>query len=224
MNWKKNLVFLSLLALILAVIKNKIMNRAEVWKKYLEFLYNQEGEYGGSKIDKGGAWGGWCPKLYKGQQIHTRRGITWGSFVNNGPKLGYSPTPELFLEMPTWLWNKILNQVFKDKYKGIDKLMNSVPLLAIDIIDMGFMGGGSAPSRHINTIFNEDTTQNDVALTLYKISESRKYTSEQLHKMITNERWRRLKAQSNFWKFGKGWANRLNKITANFSDYKHRVF
>jgi len=160
----------------------------------------------------------------KEKKIHTRRGITWGSFVNNSSKLGYSPTGDLFCKMPIWLWEKIVTKVFKEKYKGIDKLINSVPILAIDLIDMGFMGGHSAPSRHINYLFDEDTTLNDVALTLYKISESRNYSTEQIHKMITNERWRRLKLQDNYWEFGKGWANRLNKITANFSDYKHRVF
>jgi len=67
MNWKKNLVYLSLLALILVAIK-KIMNRTEVWKKYLDFLYKQEGESGCSKSDKGGAWGGYCPILYKGEK------------------------------------------------------------------------------------------------------------------------------------------------------------
>lgn len=53
-----------------------------------------------------------------GLVYHTNKGITWETFSTNAQKLGYSATPELFLQMPDNIWLKIYKKLFWDAVKG----------------------------------------------------------------------------------------------------------
>ena len=53
-----------------------------------------------------------------GTGYHTNKGVTWTTFVALAPKIGYSPTAQLFYVMPVEIWLKIYKQGYWDKVGG----------------------------------------------------------------------------------------------------------
>lgn len=46
------------------------------------------------------------------EKWHTNKGVTWSTFVSLAPQLGYQPTVQNFLVMPSTIWQKI----YREKY------------------------------------------------------------------------------------------------------------
>lgn len=49
------------------------------------------------------------------QKYHTNKGVTWSTFVALSPKLGYQPTVQNFLVMPSEIWQKIYRENYLKK-------------------------------------------------------------------------------------------------------------
>ena len=49
------------------------------------------------------------------EKWHTNKGVTWSTFVSLAPKLGYQPTVQNFLVMPSSIWQKIYLEKYLKK-------------------------------------------------------------------------------------------------------------
>ncbi len=53
-----------------------------------------------------------------GSGYHTNKGITWATFKNLAPRLGYTATPDLFYKMPEHIWERIFKNGYWDSVGG----------------------------------------------------------------------------------------------------------
>jgi lysozyme family protein len=67
-----------------------------------------------------------------GSGYHTNKGITWTTFKSMAPKIGYTPTPNLFYKMPQDIWGKIFKSGYWDAIKGDSIKSQSVAEILAD--------------------------------------------------------------------------------------------
>lgn len=152
-----------------------------------------------------------APWPYNGQTgWHTNKGITYTTFVNLAPKLGYAVTPLNFFTMPDAIWDMI----FANGYWNPWNLNNMNSQAIADLIgDMawgsGIYGSFSSIKKYLATkgYANINTTADAVsAINKLSMSNEQKIFLELID-------WR-----TNFFKslgqpqFLTGWLNRLNDI------------
>lgn len=192
---------------------------------YWELLYRKEG-FGGGSLDDTGAM--YCtdgkPVLGKsvsaiplnigGKNVncHTRRGVTFCTFRANAQNYGYAPDSKTFNEMPMDFWTKYTRDVHFAKYPGMKKLANNYPIIAIDLIDSGFLKGVERNAKMFGNIIGIPSNYNNVAENLYNYIKLNNINENDLHIKITKIRWENLKLQGNYEKNKNGWRNRINAI------------
>lgn len=96
-----------------------ILKKMADYKFPIPFFLKKEG--GLSRATTDSASRNPSPCTFNGKTgYHTNKGVTYSSFVGLAPKLGYSPSCENFLSMPTSIWGKI----FKNGYWNFWKCDN----------------------------------------------------------------------------------------------------
>lgn len=78
-----------------------------------------------------------------GSGYHTNKGITWATFRNLAPKLGYPAEIPLFYKMPVELWTQIFKRGYWDAIYG-DKIKSQA--IADVLVDFAW---GAGPGRAI---------------------------------------------------------------------------
>jgi lysozyme family protein len=146
-----------------------------------------------------------------GSGWHTNKGVTWATFRDLAPKLGYLATPTLFYEMPDWLWMKIWKRAYWDAVGG-DYLKSQA--LADLMADFAWASGPGTAVRELQQVLQalgHKSLADDGQIgpkTLTAINS----TSER--KLFDSMAWQReayiksLKDPNN----EKGWLNRLNDL------------
>ena len=82
-----------------------------------------------------------------GSGYHTNKGVTWLTFVNLAPKIGYAVSPKLFYEMPSDLWGQIFKQGYWNQFLG-DTI--SAQAVANMFADGFWIGGGSKQVKAVH--------------------------------------------------------------------------
>lgn len=134
--------------------------------------------------------------------IHTNRGVAWKTFNGLAPKLGYTPTVELFLAMPQDLWEKIVRY-----HIALGETYSNNPVLAT-YIGLWYWGTGSIDSGNSDTIKNILATTPFNKKALEKIVDLRKQFFVDLGKR-----------KPHLAKYVPGWINRANSFYTTFSPY-----
>ncbi|QIX59711.1 hypothetical protein HER32_00275 [Hymenobacter sp. BT18] len=79
-----------------------------------------------------------------GGGLHTNKGVTWGTFVDLAPKVGYKPTLALFRAMPATVWGQIFKRGFWDEIGG-DQIQSQA--LADALVEFAYM---ASPGRALS--------------------------------------------------------------------------
>lgn len=107
---------------------------------------------------------------------HTNKGITYKTFVDTLPKLGLTPTPQLFLSMPNDLVFKIYKKNYADAYNE-----NSGNKMIDHMLGLWAWGSGvggekllvdnfiKLKGKSLNKLYNENKQKLFDDLTLYRI-------------------------------------------------------
>jgi lysozyme family protein len=115
------------------------------------------------------------PWLYKGQGgWHTNKGITFTTFKEMAPKLGYQVTADNFFTMPQKIWMPIYKVGYWDPLK-LDKLNSQI--MAHAIYDFGFNSGtGGAKRQMINWLKKDHNltvnTTDEIIAAINKLTQS----------------------------------------------------
>lgn len=119
--------------------------------------YIQKAEGGLSRATSDSASANPSPYVYKGQTgWHTNRGITWGTFKDLSPKLGYEISEQNFIYMPDDVWYKIYKGGFWDAVKG-DLYQSQA--IANAVVDFAWAAGtGGSKKSLIKFLKSKDVT------------------------------------------------------------------
>jgi len=77
---------------------------------------------------------------------HTNRGITWGTFQQMAPIVGYSVNQDNFINMPDWIWLGIYKQGYWNPIHGDD--YNSQPI-ANAVVDFAWGSGIGGATKQV---------------------------------------------------------------------------
>ena len=89
-----------------------------------------------------------APCSYNGKTgWHTNKGITWSTFKFYAPVLGYSPSCDLFFNMPNQLWQDIFSQIWKGA--GAYDIKN--PALANLVFQWRWGSGPASAVSHLSS-------------------------------------------------------------------------
>jgi len=159
-------------------------------------------------------------KQHTSSHWHTNKGVTWQTFVANGKRLNYLPTPALFFKMPKDLWLKIA----KARYWDVINLDEYKSQAIANIMFSWQWGSGygwqNRISRYLKTkgitwipgvtkgsfkpiqfkllaqIFNQLAAKAEKTIFLELIEQKRQF----------------LQSLDDWPKYGKGWTNRLEDL------------
>lgn len=134
--------------------------------------------------------------------VHTNRGVSWKTFNGLADNLGYTPTVQLFLEMPQNIWESIVRY-----HVALGQSYTTNPVLA-SYLGLWYWGTGSIDENNLNSIKNilSNTPFNKRALR--KIVDLR----EQFFRNLG-------KRKPKLAKYVPGWINRAEDFYNKFSPY-----
>lgn len=151
-----------------------------------------------------------------GSGYHTNKGVTWTSFVALAPKIGYTPTANLFYTMPTEIWLKIYKIGYWDKVGG-DQIKSQA--IANMLAQRAWGSGSKKANTMVQELLNEfgykipidgktgSTTTNAInQATNNKVKEKKFYDALYQKNMA----W--LKSLSDWPKYKNGWTKRMNSL------------
>lgn len=186
-------------------------------KKYIARLRKSEGKFGSSDTDPA------SKNRPPDSLIHTVAGVTWTTFQNNSKSLGYEATTENFLGLINndILWHQIFEKRFVKIWGSqIEELEKKCPALAYQIIDLGFNSGSYAAERLLAKLQREKFGIKDSNITKQEIIQNFLKSSKSCNEkimLVTIMREKYYKTLPTYWKYGKGWINRLNNINKDFA-------
>lgn len=179
------------------------------YKNIIQFIHKQEGGLGSTPKDSASKNPSPCAKGKDGFPYHTNKGVTWNTFTNLAPKLGYVANCDNFIKMPSAIWDKIYKYAFWDVMDG-DVIKNQA--IANTFVEFawgsGFQGAENSLIKFFKTYYNKDFTN---------IHEMSNFVNEldsqgQSPKLFDNlnEHRKKFFLSLNQPTFTKGWLNRLN--------------
>jgi lysozyme family protein len=116
------------------------------WSKAVPYVLKYEGGISKNTNDSASS-----RPVPDGTGNHTNKGVTWGVFVDNAPKLGYKATPDLFYKMPKDIWEKIFKVLYWDNFIQGDKIKSQA--IAILLVDWAY-GSGSWAVKNLQQVLN----------------------------------------------------------------------
>ena len=172
------------------------------WRNIIPFIRKAEG--GLSKHSKDSAAKNPVPD---GSGYHTNKGITWGTFTGLAARLGYTPTPALFYQMPDWVWEKIWKSGFWDAVKGDRITSQGVADILADF------AWGAGPGRAIRVVQKVVGVPVDGRLGPQTLAAINRRGSGLIEPLAAAKKAFYLSLQSAA-TFGAGWSKRLDELEA----------
>ena len=133
---------------------------------------------------------------------HTNKGITYKTFVDSA-NLGYKPTDENFLNMPSDIWLKI----FKEKYYS-KTLKFSDNIVLNSYLSLWYWGGWNTKQMSVQRVANVLASNYTNDEKLKKLTELRKEYFDNI-----------IKTNPTYVKYEKGWKNRADEFYNEFKKY-----
>jgi lysozyme family protein len=149
----------------------------------------------------------------KGRPYHTNKGVVWATWVNYSKIKGIAVDANKWFNMTEATWRDIVKKLYWDPYK-LDNL-NSQGIAEI-IFEAYWGGGGSVMAKDVQTKlrqlgFNVSVDGSVGNETIKALNQAiKKPGAEKMFiEYMTQERLKYLKGLSDWWKYGKGWTNRV---------------
>lgn len=174
---------------------------------YREFTKAREGGLSKAKTDSASK-----NPVPDGSGYHTNKGITWELFESLGAKLKYTPTPELFYEMPDWLFDLIYEERWNTSGAN---LINSQPIA--QLVFQSLWGGGHDELVESIQRYFKGKLKVDGDLGNYTANAINDFTSNKtnefiFHQYVYDSRMKYLQSLKAFKANGKGWTARMIKL------------
>lgn len=161
-----------------------------------------------------------APWTYKGKSgYHTNMGVTYSTFKSMAGKVGYEVTAQNFFNMSNAIWYGILKHGYMKSYP-LEKL-NHLPRIQAVIITWAWGSGTGGSERHLANFQREHFGIKDSDITKAEIVKNftervNPLNEKAIFNLLCNERESFFKRHEDYWKYGKGWLNRLNDFRATF--------
>lgn len=139
----------------------------------------------------------------KDLKVHTNKGITYETFINASKVLGFIPTNELFLKMPTDLFIKIKDKLFLEKGKKY-----SDNLVLSNYLGLWFWGGWNKKLMSEQKVLDIINSNVNNKTKLKMLVELRK---QYFNNIVKNNPSQQV--------FLKGWTNRADNFYNTFNKY-----
>lgn len=113
------------------------------------------------------------PCIYQGVGgWHTNKGVTWGSFVTNAPKLGYQANCANFISMPADIWSRIFKKAYWDYWNSDNIQQQSIA----DFMTWTVWGSGAGGSKSFLSKFLKSkginaSSYNDIRTAIINLAE-----------------------------------------------------
>lgn len=176
------------------------------YTKIIPLILKVEGGLSNNPHDSASANPCPCPEKW-----HTNKGITWTTFTSCAAKCGFVATPELFIQMPSYVWNSIFKQMYWDPILG-DKINSQA--LADTTLDWGWASGPHTAVRKLQEFLG---VQNDGVMGFMSLKALNDATDTPVKEKALNDKFSAYKLawylalphqEANY----AGWTNRLKQI------------
>ncbi len=176
------------------------------YTKIIPLILQVEGGLSKSKADAASA-----NPVPDGSDYHTNKGITWTTFNSCAAKCGFLATPELFYQMPSYVWNAIFKQMYWDVIMG-DKINSQA--VADSLVDWAWTSGPHTAVRKIQEFVK---VQDDGVMGFITLKAINDETANKLEEKAFNDSFSDYKLkwylslphqEANY----QGWQNRLTQI------------
>jgi lysozyme family protein len=202
----------------------KKTGKTDLAKKLAPFMQKWEGGLSSDVDDNASA----NPSPWNdssGIPYHTNKGVTYGAFVGLASKAGYSPTKANFFDMPNHIWMSILQHGYMKPFPLHE--IEHLPMIQACIITWAWGSGTGGAERHLASWQREEygIVDNDITPTEIVQHFKRKVNSTNQKKWflkLCDERLQDFQAMGDYWKYGKGWRNRLNDFVYLWTGEKNR--
>ena len=154
-----------------------------------------------------------------GSGYHTNKGVTWASFVVLAPKIGYTPTAQLFYTMPTEIWLKIFKIGYWDKIGG-----DSINSQAVaDMLAQRAWGSGSTKANSlVQQLLNKfgytvpvDGKTGNATIAAINQATNSKLKERKFYDAFYQANMNWLKSLDDWNKYKNGWSKRMDKLYAS---------
>lgn len=149
----------------------------------------------------------------KGRPYHTNKGVVWATWVNYSKIKGIPVDANKWFNMTEATWRDIVKTLYWDPYKLTS--LNSQGIAEI-IFEAFWGGGGSEMARDVQRKlrdlgYNVAVDGKIGAQTIGALNQAiKKPGAEKMFiEYLTQERLKYLQGLSDWWKYGKGWTNRV---------------
>lgn len=181
------------------------------YRLYLAFTRQAEGGLSRAKTDSASK-----DPVPDGSGYHTNKGITWTTFKHYASILGYVATPELFYQMPDWIFNGIMEGYWKSA--GAHLIVSQA--MATIIFQSLWGGGYSSLVKDIQDYlvkhgYSKVEIDGDIGpVTASAINNycSASGKEKLLYDYTYNERLKYLRSLSSYKDNGQGWENRMRLL------------
>jgi hypothetical protein len=169
-----------------------------------------------------GVKAGKLDKRYPNNYIHTNRGVIWGTYTTYKRLLKQEPNATEFINLSKEMWLDILKRLYWDKILGDS--IKSQPIAEI-LVEAAWGGGLSSMVLALQTWLNSKGA--NLVLDRKMGAKTRdainKYVKtakdeEELFSKLTQQRMSYLRGLNTWWKHGKGWTDRVDKLAARAKD------
>lgn len=159
-------------------------------------------------------------KRHPNNYIHTNKGVLWGTYVSYCKQKGKTPSAKEFIDMNQSLWLDIFKTLFWDKINGDNIKSQAIAEILVEAI---WVGGADGMIKTLQRFLNENgaspilSVDGGVGKATY--TALNKYANTKAKEMkivelLTNQRLNWYKGLSDFYRYGKGWTDRVNEVYA----------
>jgi hypothetical protein len=221
LDWKMITIMLTVTIVVIFIgnyLLNKYLN-IMLLEKLVPHIKKWEGDLSRDPNDK--AASNPAPWTHKGQTgWHTKRGVTYTTFVNLANKLNYKISPENFFTMPDDLWLKILKAGYMSPFP-LDRIAH-LPRIQAVIITWAWGSGTGGAEKYLADFQRDIMGINDSNITKDEIIENFRKKINPINEIewfnkLNERRLQDFKTMPTWNVHGTGWTNRLNDFKQVFA-------
>lgn len=199
------------------------------YRGIIEHVKKSEGGYSADPVDNqsknpSDVYG--LDKRHPSYPVHTYKGVAWVSWKAYAKKKGFNPTGQNFVNMSTNQWEDLLKTMYWDKVYGDDIRSQGVA----ETIFESIWGGGSKVLVRDCQLFllskgiSVGQARADGAMGKDTVTAINKFCKKDANEKemivyLAQKRLEYLQSLNDWWKYGIGWARRVNEVRDKALEY-----